>query len=420
VPLTLPTRLRAIGSVLAEPLYGRYVAGNAVSLIGSWLQRTAVGWLAWELTGSTGWVGLAAFANLFPTVVIGPFGGVLADRLPRRRIMLLTQSLLAAVACLLCILLWTGRMSPLLLVLLVAAQGIVAGIDQPARLALIPDLVSPRHLGAAVAVNSIVFNGARFVGPALAGLVLATLGTAAAFGLNALSYLAFIWALLSMRLVEPQRPRKRRSIRADLGEGLLWVARHPTLGPLMLALAFCAILVRPLAELLPGFAAQVFGGGVGTLAVLSSTIGIGAVAGGLWVAGQDPEKLLPHSIAALAGAAVAALVFASSPSLLIAVPTIACSGFFLIVLGVSAQTMVQLHAATDVRGRVMSLYGLIARGGPAIGGVLMGGIADVVGLRLTVAGGAFAFALVWLWLWRRRGQLAAGLRGGGILASHTS
>ena len=199
---------------------------------------------------------------------------------------------------------------------------------------------------------------------------------------------------------------------ADLGEGVLYVARHPTLGPLLLALALAAVLVRPLAELLPGFAGQVFGGGVQTLALLSSTLGVGAVLGGLWVAGQDRHRLLPRCLMALAAVTLAAFGFALDRTLWIAVPTIALCGFFLIVLGVSAQTLVQLHVASEVRGRVLSLYGLIFRGGPALGAVVMGTIADRVGLQLTLACGTFAFAWVWLWLWRSRARLAAGLEGG--------
>ncbi len=410
--IALPARFKPIANVLAEPLYGRYVAGNSISLIGTWLQRTAVGWLAWELTHSTTWVGLASFADLFPTVFIGPFGGVLADRMPRRRIMLVTQILLAILAGLLCLLVLSGMMTAPLLVVLVMVQGSLAGLNQPARLALIPDLVSAEHLPAAVAVNSIVFNGARFVGPALAGIVLATLGLPIAFGLNALSFLAFIWALLGIRPDESRRRGGSKSVLADLGEGVLYVARHPTLGPLLLALALAAVLVRPLAELLPGFAGQVFGGGVETLALLSSTLGVGAVLGGLWVAGQDRRKLLPRCLMALAAVTLAAFGFALDRTLWIAVPTIALCGFFLIVLGVSAQTLVQLHVASEVRGRVLSLYGLIFRGGPALGAVVMGTIADHVGLQLTLACGTFAFAWVWLWLWRSRARLAAGLEGG--------
>jgi MFS family permease len=191
--------LARIKDALGQREFGIYVAGNSVSLVGTWMQRTTTGWLAWDLTGQSFWVGMVVLADLIPGLVIGPFGGVLADRVDRRHILLVTQSGLALLSATMAGLAALGLLGLAPLLLLVGLHGCLIGLNQPARLALIPALVAPTQLPTAIAVNSIVFNSARFVGPALAGALLVTAGPAAPLAGNALSYLAFIAALLVMR-----------------------------------------------------------------------------------------------------------------------------------------------------------------------------------------------------------------------------
>ncbi len=287
------TRLGAIPRTLAHRNFGIYIAGSSVSLIGTWMQRIAVGWLAWELSHSGAILGLVAFADLFPTIVIGPFGGALADRFDRLRLMRIAQSLIMLQSLTLFALTATGLITVELLIGLVLLGGLVDGLVQPARLALVPSLVPRSAVATAVAINSIVFNLARFAGPALAGLVIVWWGVSMVFALNAMSFLAFLLALARLRL-QPLAldGQGRRSMLSAIADGLRYTGGHRGIGPLLLLHAILAVSARPFFELLPGFASDVFGRGASGLAMLGSAVGIGAVAGGLWLVQRHQEARL--------------------------------------------------------------------------------------------------------------------------------
>src|SRR5512132_1108053 len=280
--IRMPAGLGAIPRTLAHRDFGIYVAGNSVSLIGTWMQRIGVGWLAWDLSHSGAVLGLAAFADLFPTVLIGPFGGALADRLDRLRLIKIAQALGLVQALSLCVLTASGLITVPLLLALVLAGGLAGGVEQPARLALVPSLVPRPHLATAVAINSIVFNSARFIGPALAGLAIVWFGVATVFALNASSFAGFLSALARLHLTPTVPPRMTAAVLEAIGEGLRYTAGHAAIGPILLVHAALAVAARPFFELLPGFADQIFGRGAPGLATLSSTVGIGAVISGFW------------------------------------------------------------------------------------------------------------------------------------------
>ncbi|MGI9507782.1 MAG: MFS transporter, partial [Geminicoccaceae bacterium] len=289
--MSLLAGLRHIPRTLGQPNYGIYVAGNSLSLIGSWMQRVAVGWLAWELSGSGAVLGLVAFADLAPTLMIGPFGGALADRLDRRRLLTIGQSINMVLSFVLAILTASGMMTVPLLVMIIGLNGAVIGINQPARLALVAGLVPREHLPTAVAINSLVFNLARFIGPAIAGLVILYFSIALVFLLNALSFISFLVALnrLDLPAIDHRSGGARQpSMLQAIGEGLRYVVRHPGIGPLLALNATLAITARPYVELLPGFAGAVFDRGAGGLAMLSSAVGMGAIAAGLFLAQRGP------------------------------------------------------------------------------------------------------------------------------------
>ena len=197
------TGTRAILRTLGNPDYGLYTLGNGVSLIGMWMQRVSIGWLTWELTHSGTWLGAVAFADLFPSVFIGLIGGVAADRLDRVRVIMVCQGAAMLLAVLLGALTLAGQVTPELLFALVFVGGVVIGFNQPSRLALVPSLVPRESLTTAVAINSIVFNIARFIGPAIAGLVIVASDVAWAFFANAASYLALLVALVVIRRRNP-------------------------------------------------------------------------------------------------------------------------------------------------------------------------------------------------------------------------
>lgn len=401
----LPTSgLAKIADTLRSPNYGSYVVGNGTSLIGTWMQRIAVGWLTWELTGSPFWLGVIAFADLFPAVIVGPLGGAVADRHNRLRLIQITQALSCLQATVLFVLTYLGRIDIVSLALLSLFLGTVTALNQPARLALIPSLVEPRHLNSAIGINSVIFNLARFIGPAISGMIIAGGDIAWVFALNALSFAFFLTILLRLQLTVPATPlRKRKRFFTDLGDGIAYAARDPRISVLLLLLIIIGLGARPLVELLPGLAAAVFKGGPQTLALLTSTFGAGAIAGGLWLAGRDTRTNLTV-IVNVAGFVLAAalLLFVSTPSLWVAVPAVAVLGLTMVITGAGIQTLLQLAVETDMRGRVLSLYGLIMRGGPAIGALAMGWIAEFTGMRWPLAGGAALVALAALWVTARR------------------
>lgn len=402
-----------IAEALRQRNFRLYVSGNAVSLVGLWTQRIAVGWLAWELTRSGAWLGAVAFADLCPSIVVGPFAGVVADRVSRLKIMRIAQTLSMFQAAALALLAAGGWINIEILIALVLLSGIVTGFNQPARLALVSSLVPRTHLATAVAINSIVFNLARFIGPAVAGALILTVGAAAAFAVNALSYLAFLFALARIRLGPdglPARGNERRSVAADVAEGVRYLARHPGIGPLLLLSTITAIGIRCYVELLPGFAAGVFHRGAGGLAILGSAIGVGAVAGGMWIAQRGGLRGLPrialwHSLFT----ALAVLGFAATDQFWLGVIFATVSGVFMAASGVSTQSTIQMAVDPAVRGRVLSLYGIIVRAGPAAGAMLLGGASEFVGLQLPLIAGAGMCILVWLTVWRRRAGIESAL-----------
>jgi predicted MFS family arabinose efflux permease len=407
--------LHSIARALRNPNYGVYTAGSAVSLIGTWLQRVAVGWLTWQLTESGAWLGIISFANLFPTMVIGPIAGAAADRWDRLRVTKVSQALAMFQAIALFALTVTGHITIWLLLVLTAFLGVVAAFNQPARLALIPSLVPREHLPAAVAINAIVFNLARFLGPAAAGVIILTGGIAVAFAVNAASFTLFLLALSRVRIANDAEPRvaSGRNMVGELADGVRYVATHPGIAPILVLMIAVCIGARPVVELLAGFAAEVFNSGADALALLTSSIGVGAIFGGLWLAGRrDPRGLTAVSLLSTLALAAVTILFTATSSLWVAAPALMLSGFCMVGTGIGAQTLIQLAVDSRMRGRVMSLYGLIFRGGPALGALAMGGASEHVGLRWPVAIGAGVVVTVWVWTWARRHRMRHALESG--------
>lgn len=401
----------AIRHTLGQPNYGVYVAGNAVSLIGLWMHRIGVGWLTWELTGSGAALGLVAFADLFPSVFIGPFAGALADRVSRLRVIAVAQSVAAVQAVALCALVALQVITVEWLIALTLANGIALGFNQPSRLALVSSLVPRDQLATAVAINSTVFNLARFIGPALAGGLILSAGVSWVFAANALSYVAFLMALSRIRLDPAEEARPARpgvSLIADVGEGIKYTVNHPGIGPVLLLLVATAVGVRPFVELLPGFAADVFHRGADALAMLSATVGLGAIASGVWLAQRGPRAGLTQLVlGSTLSVALAMIGFVATDHFGFALFSVAVAGSALVVGGVGGQTLLQLTVEPAMRGRVLSLYGIIFRGGPAAGALLMGTASEWVGLRWPLAFGAGLAIAAWAWAWRRRARIAA-------------
>ncbi len=399
-----------ISRAFAQRNYRIYATGNGVSLIGWWLQRVAVGWLAWTLTHSGTWLGLVSLADFLPVLFLSPFAGVLADRRDRVWIIRITQLCGCAQASLLAVLVATDAITIELLFGLVLLLGIASGISQPARLALIPTLVDRASLPSALAINSVLFNLARFVGPAIAGILIAEIGTAAAFAANAVSYIAFQISLAKLRDL-PAQPvvEQQNAMRASV-EAFSYASHHPGIGPMLLLFLVTTIGTRGFIELFPGFADSVFERGPQGLSMLTSTVGLGAIFGGAWM-------VLRPAISGLAAVvlghtllmSLAILAFTATDRFYLALPCVLVAGAAMTITGTGAQTLIQAAVDTRMRGRVMALYGMIFRAGPATGAVLMGSASEHLGLRLSLAIGALVSCGFWLLTRLRHKEIAAAL-----------
>jgi len=384
------------------------MSGNAVSLLGLWLQRLAVGWLAWELTKSGFWIGAVAFGDLFPVVVLGPFGGVLADRIDRRLIVLVCHVLVLIEACALCALTAFGHITIEWLFALTLFRGSIVGIHQPARLALVPALVRDEDVATAFAINSVTFNLARFVGPAIAGVVIIKFGVAHAFAANAASYLVMIGTLLCLRLPKQVFGESgNKSVVGEIADAVRYAVGHPAIGPMLLILFGLAFLARPILELLPGFAGAVFERGPGGLAILTSAAGLGAVVGGLWLALRGRLEGLTEITTVtfvLSGISVAA--FAGTDSFVVGVSALTIASFAMVAVGIGTQTLIQAVVEDGMRGRILSFWGLILRGGPAVGAIIMGTLSEWVGFGLPLAVGGLICLAGGILALRSRNRLA--------------
>jgi len=381
-----------------------YFSGNTVSLHGLWVYRVALGWLAWELTASEFWVGLVAFTQFAPAVLFGPVFGVLADRFDRRAASLLINTMSTLNMTALAMLTAFDKTDIYLLVVLSTMQGILDGAHMPVRMALVPNLVDRAQLQSALATNSISFNLSRFIGPALAGVLIATLGVASAFAFNAVSYVAILVALLMVRL-QPTAARedRRGDVLAELVDGVRYVLRRPELRLLLLLIAISAVLGRGPLELLPAFADDVFDRGSSGLAILTSAVGAGAIVAGLALARGTGWLTFEVVAASLFLGGQLLLALGLSDSFWVSAAIVVALGCTLSFCGVGTQILLQSMIDDSVRGRVSSLWGLVAFGGIAVGSLLIGTLASLYGLQsVTIGTGVFCALLTLVALQRHR------------------
>jgi MFS family permease len=388
-----------------------YTAGNTLSLIGMWVQRLAVGWLMWELTESGAWLGAIAIAEFLPIMLLTPLGGVVADRFDRQRVSLIAQSF----ACGQAVLLWTftlaDGMTPEILVILMALGGVANAMNQAARVTIVVNMVPREVMSTAIAINSIIFNVARIVGPAVAGALIAFTDVAWAFLVNAISYAALIGALVIIKM-----PRVRDSVPPgssyfrDLAEGARYTFTHPGVAAIIALSAINSLFARPLIDLLPGFAGEVFAAGPEGLAIMTSAMGMGALVASFWLAQRGRLSGLTSIVfvgVMINGAAVA--LFAVSTNLYTGALLLAVSGFTQACTGTGTQTLIQSAVEDRLRGRVMSVWLVIGRGGPALGAMVMGAMAEVVGFGPPMLTGAVVTFVVATAMLPRRRTLAARL-----------
>jgi MFS family permease len=401
--LSSPRGFDAVKDVMRQRDYALYTLGSSISLMGLWVHRVAMGWLTWELTKSSTWVGLVAFADLFPSVVLTPVSGVVVDWFDRRRITIVSQVIAMAQAALIGALVVMGWINVWWLFGLSLLIGAVWSFNGAARLAMLPNLVEREHIPAAIAVNSAVFNVARFIGPALAGAIIAGAGVAAAFFFNAVTFTAFIWSLAMIReLRQEGRGRKPGNIFVQYAEGIRYACRHAGIGPMILLLTILALAVKPVLDLLPVIADGVFHRGATGLAQMTAAGGLGALCAAVFLARRATTTGLTAVTMAgvlLGGASV--VVMAASPFFPLALGCCFLLGAASTLAGTGTQTLMQSAVDGAVRGRVMSLYLIIFRGGPALGALALGAAFEWVGVAPALIAGAAMGLVGWLWTVRR-------------------
>ena len=394
-------KLKPFGGVsraLAHREYRFYVSGHVVHVMGWWGNRIGLGWLAWELTRSPSFLGIVAFASLIPVMIIGPFAGALADRYGHRRVALRSGSGLFLTTFAIGAIALSGNMTAPLLVALTLLQGLCFGIDFPARQSLIPQLVDRASISAAVALNASSFHMGAFVGPVIAGVLITRIGSGASILMSAATT---AWMLTMIWLIrrDPVRPRDSGApgIVADLLEGFRYVGQTPSL-LFLLGMSFAGgLLIRPFHDLLPGFADSVFGRGVEGLATLNAAAGLGALVGALFLLARGRTEGLTRIMltgAFLAGAAL--FLFTLTDRFWLAAGMIFTVSLSLLTVQVGSNSLLQTIARPDMRGRTISMSSSMSVGGPALGALAMGFLADRFGLQFVLGISAVGGMLIYL------------------------
>ena len=405
----------ALAAALRDRNYRAFSIGNVLSHNGTWAQRAAVMWLTWEMTGSGFWLGLMTVADLLPVVVIGPVAGAIADRVNILTMIKVTQVLAAIQSAALAVLTFAGVMTPELLFALVLVHGIILSFNQPARLALVPHLVRRENLSAAIGINSMIFNSAKAIGPVISGMLINGWGTGFAFLFNALSYVWFVGSVFFIRLADPSSGKARtpaREVPREIAEGFRYAIKHVGIARMLIVLSVVSIFGRPYMELLSGFADEVFGRGADGYALMLSATGVGALVGGFWIAQRGQVVgLAARVVLAILLLSLSLIGFAATNLYGVALVCLTISGFAVIIIGVGEQTLMQNAVDPKMRGRVMSLYGMIGRGAPAIGAIIMGTLAEFLGFQTPVIAGAVVLLGLWLWALPRRDAMAKSLEG---------
>jgi len=385
--MTLPAIKGSAWRALGHRNFALFFAGQSLSLCGTWMQSLAQAWLVYRLTGSPFLLGLVEFMGRAPILVFSLVGGLLADRWPRRRVMLATQTLSLVQATALAVLTISGHITIEWILALAALLGVINAVDIPVRQSFVGDLVPRADIPSAIGLNSSAFNAARIIGPSLAGLLVVTVGEGPCFLLNALSYLIVIGCLMAMRVQATARTAPASAI-GFLIEGLRYAWRTPHVRALLALITVLSLAAVPYSTLLPVFAGEILQAGANGLGLLMAATGIGALAGAFQIARRGTVRGLVSYIAGaviLYGAGLLSLAY--STTLWISIPALVAVGFGMITSLAGTNTLLQSLAPDELRGRVMSLYAMVALGFATFGSLLAGTGATYLGAPLTVAAG---------------------------------
>jgi MFS family permease len=376
-------------SSFSNPNYRRYFSGQAISLIGTWMQTTAQAWLVLVLTHSATDLGIVVALQTLPTLLLGPYGGLIADRLDKRKLMVGLQILMGVQAVILGVLTLTGNVTFVDVCILAVVLGLNNCFENPARQAFVLEMVGSDNLRNAVSLNSTLVNAARAVGPAIAGVLIATVGEGWCFMLNAVSFAAVVFSLMSMdrSRLRPSVPTPRS--KGQLRDGFRYVARTPELAIPLLMMGLVGMLAYEFQVTLPYAAKHVFHGGSQTFGLMTSAMGIGAIAGGLITAAVGRTGMRPMVLSAF-GFGVVLCLAALAPNLPLELVALGAVGFASVTFLAMGNSTLQLATDPQMRGRVMALWSVAFLGSTPIGGPLIGWITAVSGARVGLGVGALS------------------------------
>jgi MFS family permease len=396
-------RMNQPRSLLRDRNFLIYLLGNVVSALGTWAQRIGIGWLSWDLTHQTWWVGVIALAQILPLMAFGPLFGAVMDRLDRRRYAMAVHLAVALIALALYFLTALGWMRIEVLLLLSLLTGLANSAYHASRLAMVNDVLDPKHVSKAIAINAVMFNVARAVGPAITGVIIAVSGIAAAFAVNAAAYASVILAVWVLKFRPRTVPQRSGGLMAESVAGVRYLLGHVEIRRALLMACTASILGRGIMELFPAFSDTFFQKGSVGLANLTTAVGAGAVAGALLQTQTQAESrrlrmVRDANVAVGVSTCLFGICTAYWAGLLVAV----AMGFCVVICSVGQQVIVQSQVSDQYRGRVLGLWTAANIAGPGIGGAMVGAAAQVLGLRVvTVATGLLCIALV-IWIdWDR-------------------
>src|SRR5438045_1594911 len=383
----IPMALRA----LRHRNFQLFFAGQLISLVGTWMQTVAQSWLVYRLTGSALLLGTVGFASQIPVFLLAPFGGAVADRRRRHRIVIATQASAMILASVLAFFTLTGRVQVWHIFVLAASLGAVNAFDIPARQAFLVEMVGKEDLMNAIALNSSMFNGARVIGPAIAGILVARIGEGWCFFSNAVSYIAVIIGLLMMKVHAPRSAPRQGSALKDILEGLNFVRSTAPIRALLLLLGLLSLMGMPYSVLMPIFADQILHGGARGLGILMGATGVGALIGAIALTLKKSVRGLGTWVAfSAAGFGAALILFSTSRHFWLSAALLVPVGLFMMVQMASSNTLIQARVPDHLRGRVMALYSMMFMGMAPFGALLGGAVADRLGAPLAVSMGAVA------------------------------
>jgi MFS family permease len=394
-PRTLPepggSRIRTTLRALRHRNFRLFIAGQFVSLIGTWMQSIAQSWLVYRLTGSSLLLGSIGFASQIQIFLLAPIGGTVADRYNRHRVILVTQTLSMLLAFVLAGLTLSGWVRVRHIFLLAALLGSVNAFDIPTRQAFAIDMVGREDLMNAIALNSSMFNGARIVGPAIAGLLVASIGEGWCFFVNGVSYVAVIIGLLMMDVRSMRKPEITGAPLNRILEGFEFVRRALPVRDILFLLGLVSLIGMPYSVLMPVFADRILHAGPGGLGILMGATGVGALFGALSLAARRGVRGLGRWAGySCAGFGASLILFALSRSFLLSTTLLLPVGFFMMVQMASSNTLIQSMAPDRLRGRVMSVYSMVFIGMGPFGALFAGFFAERFGAPITVCLGAVA------------------------------